>query len=376
MATLQELLAPQVIFESITNRVKKVGDRLQRFWNVQLGSSNKEEIPGRVGSYDIFDSVRTAASIRAPGAGPARVAPQAVHQQTVTCMRIHEAMPLSYDRIYPLRTMGKPSTSIDQGGKDYIARQEEVLRTKFANTREWLIAGMMRGGCSITITGEKWEPVMSGGTVDVSWQVPASNKTTLDMTGGGAIITNLWSDTSNADIFSNVMAVDSAFWQQHGYPLKHIWLNGACWAYVTDNAGLKARSGSSNVVFESWTGMGRKNDGDTTDDEYQAQIKCLPDITWHIYNGGLELNGTFTKFFPDTGAGSTVFCPEPNDMMVSSIVGTEYVAENEVDPPKPVTGPYFWPMYHREPARVEIVGLDNWFPALRIPKVLAVGTTF
>lgn len=374
MATLQEILAPQVIFKSITSRVKPVGDVLQRFWGLDVGTSNVEDIPGRVGSYDVFDSVRSTASIRAPMAGPGRSAPQPVAQQPVTCARIFEAIPLFYDRIFPLRQLGKPSSEVDKGGMDYVTRQEGILRRKVANTREFLVAGMMRGTCQILASGDNWTPVFTGGTHTIDWQVPASNKTNLNMTGGGAIIGTLWSDTTNATIFEDVHEVNAAFWQQHGYPLKHVWINSTIWGYVTNNAGLKARAGSANLVFSRYDGLGQDGKGAYTTDEYIGELRCLPGILWHVYDGGLDLNGTFTKFFTDTGAGSAVFCPEPSPDLVAAIRGSEWVQENEASPAQERRGPYFWPTYYREPARIELNALDLFFPALRVPKAIAVGT--
>lgn len=392
MPTLNELLAPQVLFKSVVSRIRRVGDPLQRFWGLELGNGNVEDIPGMVGAYDIFDNVRTAASIRARNTGPSRIAVNPISQVPVTCARFYEAMPLYYDRIFPLRRLGGPASEVDEGGADYIRRQQEILRMRFANAREWLVAGMMRGSCQVLNSGEDWLPVFTGGTTTISWQIPTGNTGSLNLTGAGAIISTLWSDTINSDIFGNLMSIDAGFWAIHGWPLKHIWLNGVNWSNVTNNAGLKARSGSANVVFEMWNGLGQdvnpKDYNAKTPDEMTAVIRCLPGITWHIYNGGLNLGtsgaasftagtggqGTFTKFFPDTGQGSAVFTPEPSDLVTTSVRGSEYIQENEVQPAVERRGPYFYPMYRREPAVCEIVGWDAWFPALKVPKCIGAGT--
>ncbi len=93
-------------------------------------------------------------------------------------------------------------------------------------------------------------------------------------------------------------------------------------------------------------------------------LKPLPFITWHIYNGGVDVNGTFTKFFGDTHA---AFMPEPSSTWAQMLVGGESIQENEMTPATPKRGLNFWPQYIREPSRVEIV-------VLRIPKAMAFGT--
>ena len=376
MATLNELLAPQVLFKSVVNRVKKAGDTLQRHYGLQIGASG-EDIPGRTGAYDIYDSVRVPSNMRAPNTGPARIAANPIAQQAVTCARFYESVPLYYDRIFPLRRMGGPASEVDSGGQDYIEHQKATMRERMASAREWMCAGMMRGSSQVLVSGDNWIPVYTGGTFTIDWLVPASNKTTLDMTGNGAIIANLWSDVVNADIFAQVMAIDAAFQQQHGWPLRHIWINGLIWSYVTNNAGLKARCGSSNMVIAenpAWMATAGVNTSDTVANEQVAEIRCLPGIKWHVFNAGLTINGTFTKFLADSGAASAVFTPEPDQAWIAPISGSEWIQENEVQPATERRGEYFYPTYYREPARIELTAWGLWLPALKVPKCMAIGS--
>ncbi|HMP08062.1 MAG TPA: major capsid protein [Lacipirellulaceae bacterium] len=366
MATLKELLYPQVIFESVVNRVKKTNDTLQRFWGMQLGGPNIERIIGRTGSYDIFDNVRTLASGRAPNTPAATTSPQSVGQQTIHCLRVHEKMPIYYEHIFPIRKLGRPSTEVDAGGADYVGRPKGILRTRFDNTREFMVSGMMRGSFDILVSGEDWIPVYSGGTFSVDFRIPSTNKSQVN-----GIITIPWSQTANARIFEDVLAIDSYFTELHGWPLRHVWVNSVVWGYVTNNAGIRARSGTSNVVFERFSGLGQVNNKDVTIDDYEGELRCLPGIRWHIYNGGLSVNGSFTKFFPDTMA---VFCIEPSKDIAAMAQGTEYVQENEMTPAQEREVPYFWPQYVREPAKVELVGLDIAMPMLKVPKAVAPAT--
>src|ERR1700738_1514529 len=100
MSTLQELLAPQVIFESVTKQLLVPGDSIQRFFGMQLGGGNFERTRFGYGSYDIFDDVRAPAQGRAPNTGPATLPPQAVKQQPVTLARSHEKIPMYYHALH------------------------------------------------------------------------------------------------------------------------------------------------------------------------------------------------------------------------------------------------------------------------------------
>ncbi len=371
--TLQQLMHPQVIFETVINRVKPTNNTLQRFWGIQLGTKNVQNIQGRAGSYDIFDSVRTIANFRAPLAPPASIPPQVVHSQPVSCARIYEKMPLLYEHIFPLRKMGRPSTEVDPGGAEYTRRQEGILRTRFDNAREILTAGMMRGTIQILISGENWSPVFSGGTFTIDWQVAASNKSQiLSSITSANCIASTWLNVNNATVFEDILAVDAFAQGIHGWPIRHLWMSSVMWGYVTNNAGIKARTGIGNRVFNRFEGLGAVNNGTEALDDYQAEIPALPNIRFHVYNGTLVVNGTTTQLIPNT---MTIFTVEPDPAIVSCVQGTEYVQENEMQPAQEQRGPYFWPQYVREPAKIELCGIDLFMPTLHVPNTLYPATT-
>ena len=192
------------------------------------------------------------------------------------------------------------------------------------------------------------------------------------MLAGGNIIGTTWLNTTNSTPFEDILAIDSAFWQLHGYPLRHVWLNSKVWGYVTNNAGIKARAGSANQVFIRFNNLGRVDNTDVSNDQpFIGELRCLPGIQFHVYNGGINMNGTFTKFFGDTQA---VFHPEPSPDWCTMIQGSEFVQQNEFQPARQEEVPFFYPQYVREPARIEEVGIDLAQPVLRVPKAVAIGT--
>jgi hypothetical protein len=377
MASLQELLSPQVIFEYVINQIKTPGDALQRFWGMQMGGSNTERVRFNYGSYDIFNSTRSPAQGRAPYAPAATLPAQAVGQMPVQLARSFEKIPLFYHLLSALRPLGKPSSDIDDGGRAYLTRQETILKERQQLFREFLVAGMMRGACYFVISGDTWLPTFTstGATFKVSQQIPSASTGNIN-----GIITTLWSDTTNATIFQNILDINAYFWQLHGYPLKHIWCNSKIWGYITGNADMKARAGTSNIVFETYKRVPDASDMKEARDEFIGVLRPLPEFTFHIYDGGITLgganvsDGTFTKFFPDTGAASAVFCADPMPQIAGMLEGTEWVAENETTPPVERELPYFYPQYCREPAKIELMSLDVAMPVLRIPTAIAVGT--
>ena len=364
MATLQELLHPQVIFDSITSRIKAPNDVLQRFFGFQMGGPNVKRIRGRAGVYDIFDFVREVGSASMPMTPATRIAAKPIAQQPVHLLRKNEAIPLYYDQLHHMRQLGKPQVTVDKGGAQYIEEQERRLKQQFGAFREFVTASLLRGNVYFTASGEELQPSFSssGATLNINQQIPANN---LNQLNGTILIS--WDNTAAATIFKDVLAINALSLNQSGWPIKHVWVEETVWTNVTANTDMRARAGTSNVTFENFTGLGKEGPDDKSPDAFDAVLRPLPGIMWHIYSGGVELNGTFTKLLPTTGAS---FMPEPSESWVTALQGTEYVAENETNPPAERDTPYFWPWYIRDPAKVELVGLDLFMCVARVPKCL------
>jgi len=376
MATLQQLLAPQVILESITSRIKQPGDALQRFLGMSLAGGPAvldNSMYMRYAAYDIFDSIQDIATFRMPGTGPATRARQGVGQVPVTIPRMHEKVPLMYEELGNLRPLGKTSGNIDTGGRDYITRQETILKQYFQNAREFLCASLLRGAFTLTQSNENWVADYSGGEISIDYQIPSGNKSQLNMLAAGSIIAISWDNTASAQIFENLLAINSAYWSLHGWPLEHIWCDSVMWGYVTANTGIKARSGTSNVVFDEFKRVSNYDDQERARDGFEAKLKCLPMISWHVYDGGTKVgtSSTFTKFVPSTAIAGL---PTPQPQLYQLLVGGEYVVEQDGMPATVKRGLNFWPKYTSEPSRVEIVGLDNAIPISRVPKSQIYGT--
>lgn len=381
-SSLHELLQPQVILEVIS-RIRKPTSRLQRFFDMQIGGRNVRPSRGRNFSWRIYDHTRTIASGRTPDAPLGTYSLNPIGVVSGVFPRFAEKVLLSYESLNNLSPLAGPNAQVDQLGANYITRQEETLAERFTNAREIMLAGMLtQGSISFQVSGDDWTPVLSLGAnngVTINFQIPAGNQTQLNMLGAGNIIDATWLNASTK-IITHLLNINAAMEQLTGRPLAHVWVNSATWANVIGNTQVINAAGSANTFFQTWDWVNEKAEDGKPINQMTAILRGMPLVQWHIYDGGLVINGTdpsytagtgtFTKLIPNNTA---VFLPEPGPDWVQLAVGSEVVVENRGLPPTERVGFYAWSKTIDDPAAIGLCAVDNLIPALYIPKAIAIG---
>jgi hypothetical protein len=353
---LPSILQPGSIAETVSE-LNVINTRLQDFF---IGGGGTKPNSGRYFGWDVFNETREVAGGRAPGTPPSRIAPQPVGHVNGVFPRVHETIPLLYEEIHNLRRIGGNPQDIDVAGESYIVGQEEILAQRFANHKEFQFVGMCRGKYYYTQTGDDIAVSLTSGAQEINFQVPAGNQGQLDMLGGGDIIGASWA-TSSTDIPAHLFAIDAAFEELMGLPLRHAWCNSNTFNYVLKNDEVKELSGTANVVFDRFERIAGTND-------FIVMIKGLPWIQWHVTNGVLKLDGATTKLFAND---EVLFCPDPNPSWVQYYEGSEVVIEYPGATPTERYGTYFWAEPTTKPAGYELTGVHNGIPALKIPNAIA-----
>jgi hypothetical protein len=373
--TLQQLTQrPRVI--DLFSRVKTPPSLLSQFLGFTDAKGNRGSnvmpVGGRNFQYDIMDRERGLAQMRAPGTPAATGDLTPVGEMHGTFPRVHEKLPIGYERIFRGRPLGMDwSAPLDVMGMRYIDQQVTNFKQKFVNTREFMASRMLRGSFQIKKAGDDQYPVDTGGSITVNYQVPAGNKSQLNMLGAGNCISATWA-TVGTDIIGDVNKINAAFEVLHGFPLRHMWMTSVMWANLTNNTGIKAAAGTANVAWTEYNII----EGETTVDgrpvnAFTARLKAFPWIEIHIYDGGMMVDGTFTKTIPDT---VVIFTPDPDPQWVELLEGSEPASQQDGAPIFEAMGMEFWSANFANPPRIEYYGIDNSIPALRIPTCVAYGT--
>jgi hypothetical protein len=401
-ATLTDLLLPQVVLE-VVSRIKDgrgplgswLGFQSNNYDNgrVMLSGPNTLEGTGSVRNvtYRLFDHTRVPAKGRAPGTGPATIAANPMGQNTVAVARFHEKIPLNYEFLGNLSPMIGPNSQIDPGGQNYIMQQTTFIAEQFNNMIEMMSAGMMRDQLYFIQSGDNWLPTFTAPTgtqvgFQVAFQVPAGNKSQLNMLGAGDIIKISW-DNVGAPIIGNLQSIIAAYAQLSRYRLTDIWINSTMWINVITNTEVRNLAGSAATPFAEFDEIdepGMDNSGPAN--HYSATLRGQPTIKWHFCDDTLALNtdvdpsylsvpsgsvpagANLAKLVPDKMA---IFCTEPSPKWTRLYHGGEHVVENPGMPGMLRMGYYFWHEYVTQPSAVELIGLLNAVPLLYIPKVIA-----
>ena len=366
------VLAPSVVTKVIS-RIAVPGNTVQRFLGFEEGGRNVEDSPGdgiRSYTYDIFDNVRTIARGRAPGTGPGTVSLNPVGANTVTIARAYEKLTdLSYEMLSNIRQLGANAGVQDKRGMRYLESQGRFLAQRQTNFREFLSWGMLRGSVQFSISGEDWIPVLSGGHITIDWKIPSGNKAQLDMLGAGSIISASWA-TAGTDIPAHLDSISAAFQQLVGAPLSWIMTDSVVWNHVLNNTKVQAQSGTANTAFDLFEMTAEKGPDGNPTGLRRAVLKCRPWIEWWITDGGLDVNGTYTKYF---SGGEASFGTDLNLGYAKMQQGSEYVKETPWAPPVLQRGFHGWLREWDEPARVELHTINNIVPELTVPKAIAFG---
>ena len=360
----QQILSPKTILHAVS-QMALPGTTLQRLFGWGISGGNVERQSGRNFTYDILDNSRRVATARVPGQASSRQEPQKVGNVNGTFPRVAETISLLDEDLLNRRAFGGRADELDFGGESYITRQEAYLAQRFANLMEFQTAAMIRGSYSYHDDGDVLRHGFSGGSLSIDYQVPAGNKTQLDMLGAGDILNADWADPGT-EIPLHLQNVNAALLQLTGMGLSHVVLTSAGWRYILNNTSVQKMGGSANVAFES---MKRTASG-----EFQAVLRALPWITFHIVDYGLDIwNGSsevFTKLIANDHA---AFFPEPTSRWVRYLEGSEIVTEGPAGQRAEQFGffPFAYPTH--DPSGWELSAVMNGIPALFTPSAMAYG---
>ncbi len=378
--SIHQLLQTPVI-SKVVSRIAVRDAVLQRFFGLQIGSSSLSRQSGRNVGWDIFDRTRTLAKGRAPNAGPATISRKPIGHVSTQCFRMHEKIHLFQDEIFRTRPLGTALGNVDVRGQDYVKRQVEYGTQRFRNAREFMVSRIPRGGFGVRLEGEDWylvEKDDSSATFTVDYQIPSANLDYLELGTGANVIDGSWEDPGTR-IINQILNIEKAFERLHGFPLRHIWINGTTFSWLLENIQLQNVGGTAYRIFESLTRRESDVDkGGFPSTGFDVVFRGLPLQTFHVYNGVLNVDTddstsltNSSYFIPD---GKAIFSPEPSSQWIGGIEGSEVVAENVMDMGKEVFGFHNWSTRVIDPAAWEMKFLDNMIPALYIPSALAYGT--
>ncbi len=376
MASIQQILQPIVLTKVISRQLAAERWILQ-FMGFEPGGFNVENFGhGRTGSYQIFNNTRKTGRVRAPGTAAAMSSRERIGTVPFVYPRMHDSVPLLAEELHNLAQIGDPRMR-DIAGSNYIQRQARVLAQKSANHRAVLALGMLRDTLYIHEQGDDWtlQFTSSGALTRINFNMPAANKTQLDMLGDGNIITTSW-DNPAADIPLHLSNVDAAFQELYGGRLENVLVTGNVWQNVISNDHVSSQAGIANTPFRRFERVvGTREDGSPINVGV-GEIAARPGLTWYITDEGLDLgnpgNLSFTKYIEPNNA---IFLPDPRTGDIFSMMeGSEPIAEFDGGPETVRSGFSAWSVKKSNPTETTLFALDNALAINHVPVSTAYGT--
>lgn len=377
MASLQSLLAPQVLTR-VVSQVASSSDWLSTLFGVQVGGPNILNYGhGREGSYHIYNNVRKVGKGRAPGTAAGRRPMNPMGKVQFTYPRMHEQVSLTAEVLHNLGKIDDPAVR-DRAGADMIRRQTDTLGEIGGNWRKAMLMGMLRDSLWVVVDGDDEYFVLadpgSGNRFQINYQMPAGNKSKLNMLGNGDIITGTWASDAT-DIPLQLGNINAAFQQLNGGHLGAIITTWAVWNNVIQNAFVQALHGTSSPPFETLTREVDPVLAHTMKNVYRATLSFMRDVVWYITDEGLDMgpigSEVYTKIVPANQAFFIGF--EPGDAVVGCYEGSEPIAEYDGAPINVKVGMSAWSVARSNPTSTDLFVLDNALMANHVPSATANG---
>jgi len=375
MASLQEILRPQVLTRVIS-RMAAADGSLLRLFGMQAGGPSETHVGhGREGVYHVYNNVRTIGQGRAPGTPAGRTSRQKIGRVPFVYPRLHEQISLLAEELHNVGRIDNPAVR-DQAGEDYIRRQTQTLAQRGSNWRTALLVGMLRDSLYVFEDGDTWYPSYTSASslYQISFGMPAGNKSQLDMTGTGDLIDTSWASTTTANIPKQLLDINAAFQRLNGGMLTDVILPVQQWSNIISNDFVSAVHGSATspfTVFERKTETGP--DG-TQINEFAARLITMPQVMFHVTDAGLEVGApgseTFTKHVEDNNAIFISRMPGVHTMYT----GSEPISEYDNGPKTVKVGFSAWSKESSNPTSTEVFVLDNALPVNEVPTSIAYGT--
>lgn len=378
------LLAPQVLTNVISQQAA-VSEWILNLFGVNHGTDNADPLfnsetdvekgknvlnfgHGRNGSYNVFNNSRKVAKGRAPGAPAAKSSLSPIASVQFTYPRLYDSIELLAETFHNLGLIDNP-TQRDTMGRRMIAMQTNVKAQECANWRKAALVGALRSTLKANKDGESWDWSFSNG-FDVSNQLPAGNKSKLNMLGAGNIIGATWA-TAGTDINAHLDGINTAFQKLCGGTLRAAIIPSNVWSAICNNDHIRGIAGIANPPFSYLEVKHEDKVATTMKNVKVAKLVSQPQMTFYITDEVIDLADGVQPLVPNN-FGIFLGC-EPDDGTVSFYEGSEPVAEYDGGPETQRTGFSSWVVKKADPTATRVYYLDNAMPVLHVPNAIAYG---
>ena len=323
-------------------------------------------VEGVVCSYDKVEGTRKTARRVQAGSPSVRRSTKGVTEVPVALITSHEHFCHTANVFQNLRSEG--SEARQKLGRQTIGRHTGDFGRLFKNLRIASVYSILANGAVYFDAEGELLPSSTSAVVTVDMQIPAGNKSALNVFGEGAILSAAW-DTAATDIPKQIRKLKAASRKLTGYPIKHAFYGENIPSHFLGNTRIKALIAGSPRLSEAFA----------SGDEIPGGLLGLQ---WHPVNEAFynDANGTDQDFF---GANACTFTPDPSPEWWEVIEGSQPIpnglgisgnALEALSMIEEAVGAFSYAELTTDPVGIKHHGGDTFLTVAKVPKAIFPAT--
>lgn len=363
MATLQELIGSA----TLTGIVRGIRGGVPQTGLDPAFFTTRVRVEGDTALFHRHNATRRTS--RRVGYGASPHARALIGLDQVPTKLIHSFESVDHQLATYMNLMSFDNTSRQQLGVQEVARQAEEFRRLFDNLRVSAVCSALSLGAIYFDGDGHLLPSSSGAVVTIDMQIPAANKTQLNMLGAGSIISASWA-TAGTDILGQIANLRAAYIKLTGYELNQIIYGANIRNYILSNTGCASLLQTHGQLAQA-IAMQELPPG------FAGVPKWTPGEALHYVDSGGTLRswigGDQIILLPEIT--SEVYELQEGTYPVPQSVGRLYAsAEEALADVRPVQGMFSYAVAQAIPVpSLQQYAGDTFLPVIKVPNAFAIG---
>jgi hypothetical protein len=325
----------------------------------------ERQIRGTSGFFRQFENSRQVAQINTGSASKAQEM-FGMDQTPFHCLRVFNSILFDQDQLGQIQQ--PDNIQVDEHGEREIARQLAERFREVLNLRISSVYSALTKGALYFDSDGQLQTSSSGAAITVNYNIPAGNKTQLDVFGDGDIIAADW-DEAGTDIPAHVMALKAASRKLSGYKTDMAFYGSSLPSWFLKNTLLKE-------MYPSSTGIPASLASGMIPSGFMGIKRWVP-LNEAFFVTNQQSSATYNEWMADD---IVVFTPDiEQDGWYGWVEGSKSVPTNldiqtgnYTGGLRTAFGPFAYGHNSADPVGVKVLYGDTFLPIIKVPNAVFI----